>query len=348
MSLFSAPDFKDHEQVVFVSDATSGLKAIIAIHSTKRGPSLGGCRFWAYKSESYAIADALRLSRAMTYKSALARLPLGGGKCVVIGNASEIKTPALLRALGKSIDQLGGRYITAEDVGTKPSDIRIIGEETAYVAGLSESSGDPSPITALGVFEGLKAAVRFRLGADYLAGVTVAIQGLGSVGRALANQLQVAGARLIVADINQPAVDAAARDLGAEAVPVDEIYDVNADVFAPCALGAILNEETIPRLKVSVIAGSANNQLALPEDGSRLQRRRILYAPDYAINAGGIINIAFEDRITGTYDRAGALAAVGRIEMTLEEIFNRAESESRSTNEIADELAEERLVEVEI
>ncbi|MGZ0186819.1 MAG: Leu/Phe/Val dehydrogenase, partial [Alphaproteobacteria bacterium] len=321
MTLFGAPDFRDHEQVEFVFDPETGLKAIIAIHNTRRGPALGGCRFWSYRDEEAAIADALRLSRGMTYKSALARLPLGGGKCVVLGGAAEVKTPELLRALGRAIERVGGRYVTAEDVGVKPDDLRIVREETAHVAGLPETSGDPSPVTAMGVFAGLRAAVRHRLGAETMSGLTVAVQGLGAVGWSLAEQLHEAGAELIVADIRTDAVDKAVADLGATAVSVDGIYDAQADVFAPCALGAVLNDGTIPRLKVSVVAGSSNNQLARAHHGVELRRRKILYAPDYAINAGGIINIAHEDRATGAYDRAGAMADVDRIDDTLAKIF---------------------------
>lgn len=345
MSVFSAQDFRGHEQVVFAHDPDSGLKAILAIHNTRRGPALGGCRFWAYGSEEAAITDALRLSRGMTYKSALARLPLGGGKCVVIGGAAEAKTPESLRALGRAIDRLGGRYVTAEDVGVKPEDLRIVREETVHVAGLPETSGDPSPMTALGVFIGLKAAVRHRLERDDLTGLKVAVQGLGAVGRSLADQLAAAGAKLAVTDIRPAAVEQAADELGAEPVSVDDIYDCEMDVFAPCALGAVLNDDTIPRLQASVVAGSANNQLARAHHGPELRRRRILYAPDYAINAGGIINIAHEDRDAGTYDEAAAAEDVARIGETLAEIFRRADVEDRPTSEIADDLAEERLAE---
>lgn len=346
MSVFAAQDFRDHEQVVFASDAASGLKAVLAVHDTRRGPALGGCRFWNYATEEDAIADALRLSRGMTYKSALARLPLGGGKCVVLGGAAEVKTPELLRALGRAIERLGGRYVTAEDVGVKPDDLRVVREETSYVAGLPETSGDPSPLTARGVFAGLKAAARSRLGADDLTGLTVAVQGLGAVGRDLADRLKAAGADLIVADIRPKAVEAAVWELEAKAVGVDDIYDAKADVFAPCALGAVLNDQTIPRLEAAIVAGSSNNQLARAYHGETLMRRGVLYAPDYAINAGGIINIAHENRMTGQYDEAGATAAVDRIGETLDEIFARAEAEARPTSEIADQMAEERLTEV--
>ncbi|MBT6312090.1 MAG: Glu/Leu/Phe/Val dehydrogenase [Alphaproteobacteria bacterium] len=345
MSVFGAQDYRDHEQVAFVSEPESGLKAIIAIHNTRRGPALGGCRFWKYPDEDAAIADALRLSRGMTYKSGLARLPLGGGKCVVLGSAAEVKTEALLRALGRALERLGGHYVTAEDIGVKSSDLRIVREETAHVAGLPETSGDPSPVTALGVFYGLRAAVRHRLGQDSLEGLTVAVQGLGAVGRSLADQIAAAGGKLIVADIREDAVQKAVQELGAEAVHVDAIYDTPAEVFAPCALGAILNDETIPRLQSTVIAGSANNQLAEGRHGIVLRQQKMLYAPDYAINAGGIINIAHEDRAAGTYDKAGALEAVGRIDDTLAEIFTRADATDTPTSVIADAMAEERLYE---
>lgn len=346
MSVFSAQDFRDHEQVVFATDPASGLQAILAIHDTRRGPALGGCRIWLYRDEEAAIADALRLSRGMTYKSALARLPLGGGKCVVLGDAAQVKTPDLLRALGRAIHSLGGRYVTAEDVGVKPQDLRIVQEETPFVAGLPETSGDPSPVTARGVFVGLQAAIRHRLGAETPAGLTVAIQGLGAVGRALADQLHEAGAKLVVADIRTDAVERAVWELNAVAVSVDEIAEAKADVFAPCALGAVLNDATIPRLGAVVVAGSANNQLARAYHGEMLMERGVLYAPDYAINAGGIINIAHEDRTTGAYDAAAALAAVDHIGDTLGEIFTRAAAERRPTSDIADAMAEERLAEV--
>lgn len=343
MTVFDAPDYRDHEQVVFVSDAATELKAIIAVHNTRRGPALGGCRFWAYPSEDAAIADALRLSRSMTYKSALARLPLGGGKCVVIGDAATVKTPELLRALGMAIEQLHGRYVTAEDVGVSPDDLRIVRETTAHVAGLPETSGDPSPMTARGVFVGLELAARRRLGAETLDGVKVAVQGLGAVGRALAEQLHAAGAKLIVADIRPDAVQQAVVELNAQAVTTEEIFTVAADVFAPCALGAILNDETIHGLKAAVVAGSANNQLARAFHGEEIKKHNILYAPDYAINAGGIINIAHEDRATGAYDAVAAAAAVDGVADTLAEIFDRAEAENLPTSTVADTIAEERL-----
>lgn len=347
MTLFDAPDFRDHEQVVFASDDATGLRAIIAIHDTRRGPALGGCRFWAYGSEDEAIADALRLSRGMTYKSALARLPLGGGKCVVLGGAAEVKTPALLRALGLAIERLHGRYITAEDVGVSPHDLRIVGEATAHVAGLPETSGDPSPSTARGVFVGVETAARRRLGAKSLDGVKVAVQGLGAVGRDLADRLHAAGAKLIVTDIRPDVVHRAVVELGADVAAINEIYDVEADVFAPCALGASLNDQTIPRLRASVVAGSANNQLARAFHGEELRKRGILYAPDYAINAGGIINIAHEDRTGGSgHDAAAAATAIDRIAATLDEIFERAEAENLPTSAVADAMAEERLEEV--
>ncbi len=346
MSVFSAQDFRDHEQVVFAADPASGLQAILAIHDTRRGPALGGCRIWSYGDEEAAIADALRLSRGMTYKSALARLPLGGGKCVVLGDASQVKTPDLLRALGRAIHRLGGRYVTAEDVGVKPEDLRVVQQETPYVAGLPETSGDPSPATARGVFVGLLAAIRHRLGAESPEGLTVAIQGLGAVGRSLADQLHAAGAKLVVADIRTDAVERAVWELEAKSVSVDEIAEAKADVFAPCALGAVLNDATIPRLGAVVVAGSANNQLARAYHGEALMERGVLYAPDYAINAGGIINIAHEDRANGAYDAAGARAAVEGIGATLDEIFTRAAAERRPTSEIADAMAEERLAEV--
>lgn len=259
--------------------------------------------------------------------------------------AAEVKTAALLRALGRVLERLGGQYATAEDISVKTSDQRIVREETAHVAGLPETSGDPSPVTAIGVFYGLRAAVRHRLGQDSLEGFTAAVQGLGAVGSSLADQIAAAGGKLIVADIREDAAQKALQELSAEAVHVDAIYGTPAEVFAPCALGAILNDETIPRLQSTVIAGSANNQLAEGRHGIVLRQQKMLCAPNYAINAGGIINIAQEDRVAGTCDKASALEAMGRIDDTLAEIFTRADSTDTPTSVIADAMAEERLYE---
>jgi leucine dehydrogenase len=349
MSVFGSRGFDDHEQVAFFRDADAGLQAIIAVHNTNRGPALGGCRMWPYTSEDEAIRDVLRLSRGMTYKSAVSNLPLGGGKAVIIGNARTDKTPELLRAMGRAVDRLGGRYIVAEDVGTSVADIRIIGEETAHVAGILDKqtraggmrSGDPSPATAHGTFFGLRAAVKYKLGRDDLDGLRVAVQGVGNVGFRLAKQLREAGALLWVSDIYEDQVKRAVDELGATAVGSDDIYGQDVDVFAPCALGAVINDATLPQLRAKVVAGAANNQLSEDRHGKELMGRGILYAPDYVINAGGIIDISYERG--GTYDRDAAVAHIEGIYDTLIEIFERSAAEGLPTNLIADHVAEERF-----
>ncbi len=274
MAVFSLSDFADHEQVVFVSDDKSGLKAIIAIHNSNLGPALGGCRMWPYASEDEAIRDVLRLSRGMTYKSAMARLKLGGGKSVIIGNPRTHKTPELLAAFARALEQLNGRYIAAEDSGTSVADMKIMAQLTSHVAGIVDKpsdqgtrSGDPSPATAYGVFVGIKAAVQEKLGRDSLAGLRVAVQGVGNVGLDLARQLKAAGAQLWITDIHREPLLQAGEELGATVVAPDEIFGLDVDVFAPCALGAVLNDTTIPQLKVAIVAGAANNQLAEPRHG---------------------------------------------------------------------------------
>lgn len=341
MPVFSSPDFDKHEQVVFCHDEASGLKAIIAIHNTSRGPALGGCRMWAYASEEEALTDVLRLSRGMTYKSALANLPYGGGKSVIIGDSRLDKSPALFRAMGAAVQRLAGRYIVAEDVGISVPDVEFMQQETRHVAGTtSGGSGDPSPATAYGVYMGLRAAVKHKLGRDKLEGLTIAVQGLGHVGQYLCRHLAEDGARLIVTDINEPAVQAAMAEFDAQRVAPDEIYAVDCDVFAPCALGAVINDDTLEFLKAKVIAGSANNQLAEPRHGDILKQRGVLYAPDYVINAGGVINISHEGP---AYDKDKAFAHVAEIHDTLLEIFRRAEAEGLSTATAADRIAEERF-----
>jgi len=340
MGVFASADFDNHEQVTFCHDEATGLKAIIAIHNTHRGPSLGGCRMWPYASEDEALTDVLRLSRGMTYKSAMANLALGGGKSVIIGDAAKQKTGAMMRAMGRFVDSLGGRYIIAEDVGTKPADMNEIAKETAHVKGTSNDVGDPSPATALGVFEGLKATVRERMGTDDIAGLRVIVQGLGAVGYDLARQLADAGADLVVSDINAEALARAERELGARIVAPDAIFGVEADVYAPCALGSTLNDDSIPKLKVKAVAGSANNQLAEARHGALLAKREILYAPDYVINAGGVIYISH----TGpAFDETRALAHVRGIGGTLTEIFRRARQDRVTPGEAADRIAEERF-----
>lgn len=341
MSVFSSTSFDGHEQVVFCHDRESGLKAIIAIHNTALGPAVGGCRMWAYGSESEAVTDVLRLSRGMTYKNAMAGLDFGGGKSVIIGDARTDKSEQLFRAFGRFVDSLGGRYVTAEDVGVTTTDMDVAHDETDHVLGLSGTSGDPSPMTAYGVFRGIQAAVRHKLGRDTLAGLTVGVQGLGHVGRGLCGHLVEAGARLVVADINPEAVSEAVGTLGARAVDATRIHAEDLDVFAPCALGAILNDVSIPELRATIVAGAANNQLAEQSHGDMLVERGILYAPDYVINAGGVINIAIERE---GYDRDRALARVGRIHDTLLEIFAKAASSGQSTAAVADQMARDRIM----
>ena len=341
MPLFGHHDFDAHEQVVFCHDAASGLKAIIAIHDTTRGPSLGGCRMWPYASEDEALTDALRLARGMTYKSALADLPYGGGKAVIIGDSHTMKSEALFLAMGRFVDTLGGRYVIAEDVGISVEDVEVIARATSHVAGTrAAGAGDPSPATAYGVLMGIRAAVAHKLGRNTLNGVHVAVQGLGHVGYHLCHGLAEAGARLTVSDIDADAVTRACTEFSAKAVAPKAIYDVAADVFAPCALGAVIDDQTIPRLRARVIAGSANNQLAEPHHGIELARRGILYAPDYVINAGGVVFISHEGP---SFNETEAFAHVARIRDTLGEIFTRAEQQGIPTSEAADHLAQDRL-----
>jgi len=345
--LFDHPDFDGHEQVVFCSDPASGLRAIIAVHDTTLGPSLGGCRMWPYASDEEALRDVLRLSRGMTYKSALAGLPLGGGKSVIIGNPRTDKSEALLRAMGRNVERLGGRYIVAEDSGTGVPDIKTMARETAHVSGIAEKateggtrSGDPSPATAYGVFVGMKAAVRHRLHRSDLEGLTVAIQGVGHVGAHLARHLADAGAKLWITDIDAEQVRRVADSTGATPVGVNEIFDLEVDVFAPCALGAVINDDTLARLTAPVIAGAANNQLAEPRHGQALYDRGILYAPDYVINAGGVIDVYHE---RAGYDPTRVIGHIESIADTLTEIFARADAERRPTAVVADRMARQRV-----
>ena len=338
MTVFVSLHFDDHELVAFHADAASGLRAIIALHSTALGPALGGLRMWPYADEAAALDDVLRLSRGMTYKAALAGLPLGGGKAVIIGDPRTGKSTALLRAMGRFVESLGGRYHTAEDVGTTVADMDVLRTETAFAHGVSDGSGNPSPATAYGVFVGIRAAVRQRLGRDDLAGIAVAVQGLGNVGFRLAEYLDEAGARLIVADLNEAFVRRAVVELGAEAVTPERIHAVVADVFAPCALGAVIDDESLPELGACIVAGSANNQLAEDHHGTALKARGVLYAPDYVINAGGLIDVAGEGP---DYDPAAVLNRTEGIADTLERVFDRAEREDAPTHQVADRMAEE-------
>ncbi|MGI5308941.1 Leu/Phe/Val dehydrogenase [Rheinheimera sp. WS51] len=340
MALFNHSEFDNHEQVVFCSDAKTGLKAIIAVHSTALGPAVGGCRLWDYASDEAALNDVLRLSRGMTYKNAMAGLPLGGGKSVILGDAKKIKSEELFRAFGRMVHRLSGTYYSAEDVNITTSDIMQVHKETPYVAGLEGKSGNPAPFTALGTYRGVKAAAKHAFGSDDLNGKTIAVQGLGSVGFFLCEHLHKEGAKLIVTDINQEAVQRAVDQFGATAVGLDEIYAVDADIYSPCALGATLNDETIPQLKAKVIAGCANNQLKEARHGEVLRKNGILYTPDYVINAGGIINVAFEMRAEG-YNAEESTAKVNEIYDTLLSLFQRADEQELPTSTVADLMAQE-------
>lgn len=340
MSVFDHAEFDNHEEVVFCHDQETGLKAIIAVHDTTMGPSLGGTRMWNYANSEEALTDVLRLSRGMTYKSALAGLPLGGGKAVIIGNAATDKSDALFKAYGRFVNSLGGKYITAEDVNIRTSDIEIVASQTPYVAGTEAKAGDPSPHTALGTYLGVKAAVKHQFGREDLEGLKVAVQGLGAVGYDFARYLADDGAVLTVCDVNQAAVDRAVKELGATAVSVDDIYDVEMDIYAPCALGATVNDATLKRIKAKVIAGSANNQLATPAHDKIVKDMGILYAPDYVINAGGVIHVCSEAAEMTLEDTQARIRAIYD---TLDRIFSRAKAENRPTGEIADELAREIL-----
>lgn len=346
MEIFKYLENHDYEQLLFCQDRTSGLKAIIAIHDTTLGPALGGIRMWQYETEDQAIEDALRLARGMTYKNACAGLNLGGGKTVIIGDPSKDKNEGMFRALGRYIQSLNGRYIAAEDVGTTVSDMDIIHEETDFITGISPtfgSSGNPSPVTAYGVYLGMKAAAKEAFGVDSLKGKKVAVQGLGNVAYSLCEYLHKEGAVLIVTDINQNAVIRAMNDFGAKAVSPDEIYNQEVDIFSPCALGGIINEETIPKFKGKVIAGSANNQLKESRHGQMIHEAGIIYAPDYVINAGGVINVA--DELYG-YNRERAMKRVETIYDNLSKIFRISKEENIPTYLAADRLAEERLARI--
>ena len=349
MSVFQQDDFDGHEQVAFFKDDDTGLRAIIAVHNTNLGPALGGVRMWPYASDSDAVRDVLRLSRGMTYKSALAGLPFGGGKSVIIGDPHEDKTDALMRAMGRCVDKLAGRYIAAEDSGTNVDDLRHMASQTAHVVGIVNKnttggelrSGDPSPTTARGVFVGLQAAVRHKFGRDDLDGIKVAVQGVGNVGLRLVQYLHDAGARCWISDTHRERVERAADEMGAMPVATADIIGLDVDVFAPCALGAVLNSGSIPALRARVVAGAANNQLQHGTHGAALLREGVLYAPDYVINAGGVIDVAFEH--TG-YDLEKVVTKVEGIAASLTEIFQRSDAEGRATSDVADTLARERFM----
>ena len=330
-----------YERVVFGSDSGAGYRGIIAVHSTALGPAVGGTRFWMYDSDERALNDALRLARGMTYKNALAGLPFGGGKSVIVGDNKRTDREPLFRAHGRLVESLGGSYITAEDVGTSTSDMNFVLMETKHVGGLLGQSGDPSPITARGVFRAVQASARHRWGNDDVSGKTVALQGCGHVGYYLAEWLHKAGAKLIVSDVDEERVRKTVKDFGARAVPSDAIYSVEADIFAPCALGAILNDKTIPQLRVEIVAGAANNQLQDTRHADALQARNILYAPDYAANAGGVIWGLCIERMAWT--REATLKKVDDISRTIGSIFAIAEKDGITPATAADRLAEMRL-----
>ncbi|MFV8827987.1 branched-chain amino acid dehydrogenase [Alkalihalobacterium sp. APHAB7] len=343
MELFKYMELYNYEQVVVCQDKESGLKAIIAIHDTTLGPALGGTRMWMYESEEAAFEDALRLARGMTYKNAAAGLNLGGGKTVIIGDPRKDKNEEMFRAFGRFIQGLNGRYITAEDVGTTVADMDLIHEETDYVTGISPafgSSGNPSPVTAYGVYVGMKAAAKAGFGTDSLEGKTIAVQGVGNVAYNLCRHLHEEGANLVVTDINKEAVQRVVDEFGAKAVDINDIYEVDCDIFAPCALGAIINDQTIPKLKAKVIAGAANNQLKETRHGDLIHEMGIVYAPDYVINAGGVINVA--DELYG-YNRERAMKKVEGIYENIEKVIEISKRDEIPTYLAADRMAEERI-----
>jgi leucine dehydrogenase len=346
MAPWDYPDFDDHEGVHFFRDAASGLSAIIAIHSSKLGPAAGGCRYWTYSKSGEAITDALRLSRGMSYKNAMAGLPMGGGKAVILAEPAGAKTPELLAAFGRAVESLGGRYVTAEDVGISDADMVQISSQTRHVSGLpvsgaGDAGGDPGPFTAMGVYLGVKAAVKRGLKRDDMAGVHVAIQGVGSVGGGLARLLAKDGAKLTLADVNGDRAQTLAAELGGEAVAAESILSIAADVVSPCALGAILTADTIAALRAPIVAGGANNQLATPEDGWRLHARGITYAPDYVINAGGIINVGLE--YMGHGDRAEVEKRIAEIPGRLDQIWQESATSAEPSSIVADRMAQ-RLI----
>ncbi|WP_442680826.1 Glu/Leu/Phe/Val family dehydrogenase [Sphingomonas sp. ASY06-1R] len=340
-ALWNLPDFDAHEGVHFFSDPASGLRAIVAIHSTHLGPAAGGTRFWHYADGNLALTDALRLSRGMSFKNAMAGLPVGGGKGVILADEARTKTPEMLAAFGRAVESLGGRYVTAEDVGMGEADLVAIGRETRHVSGLpvdeGHAGGDPGPSTAMGVFLGVKAAIRQALGKDSAENVHVAIQGVGSVGGGLARLLAGEGARLTLADVDMGRAANLAGELSATTVAAADILTTEADVISPCALGAILTADSIAALRAPIVAGGANNQLATPEDGDRLHARGILYAPDYVINAGGIINVTLE--YLGQGDRAEVEARLTQIPGRLETIWADSASSGETAARVADRMA---------
>ena len=334
----------NHEELLFCNDNETGLKAIIAVHNTVLGPALGGTRVWAYNNEIEALNDVLRLSRGMTYKNSLAGLNLGGGKAVIIGDSRKIKSEALMRRFGKFVNSLGGNYITAEDVGISPADMVYVNMETNHVVGLPGKSGDPSPVTARGVYMGLKACAKEQFGTDSLAGRKIAVQGVGHVGEYLVASLVKEGAEVYITDVYEPTLKRVSEKYGVKVVGLDEIYDLDVDIYAPCALGATINDETLDRLKCSIISGAANNQLQSEAiHGKRVMEKGIIYAPDFALNAGGVINCYSE---VANLSSEWALNKADDIYTTITEIVKRSKSENIPTYQIANKMAEERIEKV--
>lgn len=340
MNIFDYLEKHDFEQLVFCHDSTSGLKAIIGIHDTTLGPALGGTRIWDYETEEEAIIDVLRLAKGMTYKNSAAGLNLGGGKAVIIGDPQKIKSEELFRAFGRYVESLNGRYITAEDMNAGPQDMAYINEETDHVVGLEGKSGDPSPVTAFGVFRGIVAAVENVFGTTDLTGKVVAVQGLGAVGYNVCKFLHEAGAKLFVTDIRKESIERAVNDFGATEVKPDEIYKVDCDIFAPCAMGAVINDFTVEELKCKIVAGSANNQLAEERHGDILEEKGILYVPDYVINSGGVINVYEE--LQG-YDKDRAMRRASEVYNSVHRILEISKEENIPTYKAADKMAEERI-----
>jgi leucine dehydrogenase len=340
MKLFDTIAEMGHEQIVLCHDHSAAYRGIIAIHSTTLGPALGGTRFWKYATDEEAIVDALRLARGMTYKNAIAGLNLGGGKSVLIGDNRTANREMIFRAHGRFVESLGGRYITAEDVGTSTADMDLVHMETDYVSGLAGRSGDPSPVTAHGVFRAIQAAAKWCWGSDGLQDKTVSLQGCGNVGYHLAKALHEAGAKLVVTDIDPERVKRVVAEFGAVLLAPDDIYAVRADIFAPCALGAVINDKTIPQLRVEIVAGAANNQLQDERHGDELHRRGILYVPDYVANAGGVINVYSE--LAG-WSSARAFRKADEIYDTVLRVLTIAKQDGLPTHEAADRLAEQRI-----
>jgi leucine dehydrogenase len=331
----------NHEQLVFCNDNDTGLKAIIGIHNTVLGPALGGTRIWAYNNEMEALNDVMRLSRGMTYKNSLAGLNLGGGKAVIIGDSRKIKSEALMRRFGKFVNSLAGKYITAEDVGISPADMVYVNMETQHVVGLPGKSGDPSPVTARGVYVGMKACAKEQFGSDSLMGKKIAVQGVGHVGEYLVDALTKEGAEVYISDVYEPTLKRVSEKYGAKVVGLNEIYDLDMDIYAPCALGATINDDTLSRLKCSIIAGSANNQLQLEQvHGKAVMEKGIIYAPDYAINAGGVINVYSE---LHQLSDGWSLTKADDIYTTILEIVKRSKEQNIPTYQIANKMAEERI-----